>query len=224
MLFSIIKKAAITLSTIAILASTLVIPSLHTSAAGSSNNIVETASYAPNFSTLVAALKAAGLVDTLSGTGPFTVLAPTNEAFAKIPADSLAKLLLPENKDRLVKLLTYHVIAGSVDASQIVKLEDDAAQTVEGDWIGVKFKDAKVVLNTDTKVLVTDILTSNGIIHAIDSVLVPDDVDFSDIFGQESDHYTSVDHEEYSQEYYHTNMYESDNDHSYFDHEAQYEM
>ena len=188
MLFSIIKKAAITLSTVAILASAFVVPGLRTSAAGLSSNIVETAISAPNFSTLVAAVKAAGLVDTLSGTGPFTVLAPTNEAFAKIPADSLGKLLLPENKDRLVKLLTYHVIAGSVDASQIVKLEDNAAQTVEGNWIGIEVKDGKVVLNTDTTVLITDIHTSNGIIHAIDSVLIPDDVDFSDVFKQESDH------------------------------------
>jgi uncharacterized surface protein with fasciclin (FAS1) repeats len=185
MLFSIIKKAAITISTIAILASAFVVPAISTSAAGTSSNIVDTAISAPGFSTLVAAIKAAGLVETLSGNGPFTVLAPTNEAFAKIPADSLAKLLLPENKDRLVKLLTYHVISGSVDASQIVKLEDNAAQTVEGDWIGVQVIDGKVVLNTDTTVLLTDIHTSNGIIHAIDSVLVPDDIDYSDIFANE---------------------------------------
>lgn len=189
MLFSIIKKAASTISTIAILASAFVVPSLSTSAAGASNNIVETAISAPNFSTLVAAVKAAGLVETLSGNGPFTVLAPTNEAFAKIPADSLAKLLLPENKDRLIKLLTYHVIPGSIDASQIVKLEDNAAQTVEGDWIGIQAVEGKVILNTDTTVLVTDIHTSNGIIHAIDSVLVPDDIDYSDIFaGEYIDH------------------------------------
>jgi uncharacterized surface protein with fasciclin (FAS1) repeats len=196
MSFSIIKKVAITISTIAILASAFVVPSLSAAAAGSSSNIVETAISAPNFSTLVTAVKAAGLVDTLSGTGPFTVLAPTNEAFAKIPAESLAKLLLPENKDRLIKLLTYHVISGSADASQIVKLEDNAAKTVEGDWIGVQVVDGKVILNTDTTVLVTDIHTSNGIIHAIDSVLVPDDVDFSDIFTDDhTSHYTHDDQE-----------------------------
>jgi uncharacterized surface protein with fasciclin (FAS1) repeats len=199
MLFPILKKVAITLSTVAILASAFVIPSLSTSAAGSSRNIVETAVSAPNFSTLVAAVKAAGLVETLSSKGPFTVLAPTNEAFAKIPAESLAKLLLPENKDRLVKLLTYHVIAGSVNSSQIVKLEDNAAQTVEGDWIGIEVEDGKVVLNTDTTVLVTDIQTSNGIIHAIDSVLVPDDVDFSDILSDNSSNHYTHDYQEYDQ-------------------------
>jgi uncharacterized surface protein with fasciclin (FAS1) repeats len=223
MLFSIIKKAAITISTVAILASAFVIPSLSTSAAGASNNIVETAISAPNFSTLVTAVKAAGLVETLSGTGPFTVLAPTNEAFAKIPAESLVKLLLPENKDRLVKLLTYHVITGSVDSSQIVKLEDSAAQTVQGDWIGVEVKDGKVVLNTDTTVLVTDIQTSNGIIHAIDSVLLPDDVDFSDIFPEDSSDHYSHDDQEYK---YHDYDYSHDeivddhmHDHSSYHHD-----
>ena len=141
------------------------------------NNIVQTAIAAPAFSTLVAALKAAGLVDTLSGTGPFTVLAPTNEAFAKVPTDVLAKLLLPENKDALVKVLTYHVVAGKVDASQIVKLS--SAKTVEGSDVKIAVVDGKVKLNDSTTVLTTDIQTSNGIIHSIDSVLLPADLDLS---------------------------------------------
>jgi transforming growth factor-beta-induced protein len=141
------------------------------------NNIVQTAISAPSFSTLVAAVKAAGLVETLSGTGPFTVLAPTNEAFAKIPADVLAKLLLPENKDALVKILTYHVISGSVDASQVVKLT--SAKTVEGSNLKIAVVDGKVKINDNTTVLSTDIKTTNGIIHSIDSVLIPASLDLS---------------------------------------------
>ena len=147
------------------------------SVAKSTNNIVQTAIAAPAFSTLVAAVKAAGLVDTLSGTGPFTVLAPTNDAFAKVPADVLAKLLLPENKDALVKVLTYHVIAGKVDAAQVVKLT--SAKTVEGSNVKIAVVDGKVKLNDNTTVLTTDIQTSNGIIHSIDSVLLPADLDLS---------------------------------------------
>jgi transforming growth factor-beta-induced protein len=147
------------------------------STAAPTNNIVQTAVAAPTFSTLVAAVKAAGLVDTLSGTGPFTVLAPTNDAFAKVPADVLAKLLLPENKDALVKVLTYHVISGKVDASQVVKLT--SAKTVQGSNVKIAVVDGKVKLNDNTTVLSTDIQTSNGIIHSIDSVLLPSDLDLT---------------------------------------------
>jgi transforming growth factor-beta-induced protein len=140
-------------------------------------NIVGVAVAAPAFSTLVAAVKAAGLVDTLSGTGPFTVFAPTNDAFAKVPADVLAKLLLPENKDALIKVLTYHVVAGKVDASQVVKLT--SAKTVQGSDIKIAVVDGKVKLNTNTTVLTTDIAASNGIIHSIDSVLLPADLDLT---------------------------------------------
>jgi transforming growth factor-beta-induced protein len=141
------------------------------------NNIVQTAVAAPAFSTLVAAVKGAGLVDTLSGTGPFTVFAPTNDAFAKVPADVLAKLLLPENKDALIKVLTYHVVAGKVDAAQVVKLT--SAKTVQGSDVKIAVVDGKVKLNTNTTVLTTDIAASNGIIHSIDSVLLPADLDLT---------------------------------------------
>jgi transforming growth factor-beta-induced protein len=147
------------------------------SVATPTNNIVQTAVGAPAFSTLVAAVKAAGLVDTLSGTGPFTVFAPTNDAFAKVPADVLAKLLLPENKDALVKVLTYHVVAGKVDAAAVVKLT--SAKTVQGSNVKVAVVDGKVKLNDNTTVLTTDIQTSNGIIHSIDSVLLPADLDLT---------------------------------------------
>jgi transforming growth factor-beta-induced protein len=154
-----------------------------------SNNIVQTAVAAPSFSTLVAAVKAAGLVDTLSGTGPFTVFAPTNDAFAKVPADVLAKLLLPENKDALVKVLTYHVVAGKVDASQVVKLT--SAKTVQGSDVKIAVVDGKVKLNDTTTVLTTDIQASNGIVHSIDSVLLPADLDLTKLVSAktvEADH------------------------------------
>lgn len=154
------------------------------SVATPTNNIVQTAVAAPAFSTLVAAVKAAGLVDTLSGTGPFTVFAPTNDAFAKVPADVLAKLLLPENKDALVKVLTYHVIAGKVDAAQVVKLT--SAKTVQGSNVKIAVVDGKVKLNDNTTVLTTDIQTSNGIIHSIDSVLLPADLDLSKLVSAKS--------------------------------------
>jgi transforming growth factor-beta-induced protein len=144
-------------------------------------NIVDTAVAAPDFSTLVAAVKAAGLVDTLTGTGPFTVLAPTNAAFAKIPADTLAKLLLPENKAILTKILTYHVISGKVDAAQVVKLT--TANTVEGSSIKIAVVNSKVKLNDTTTVIATDIMASNGIIHSIDSVLIPPSVDLTKLVG-----------------------------------------
>ena len=149
-----------------------------------SNNIVQTAIVNPSFSTLVTTLKAASLVDTLSGTGPFTVLAPTNDAFAKVPADVLAKLLLPENKDTLVKILTYHVVAGKIDAAQVVKLT--SAKTVEGSNLKIGVVDGKVKLNDSTTVLTTDIQTSNGIIHSIDSVLIPASVDLSKLVSTKS--------------------------------------
>jgi uncharacterized surface protein with fasciclin (FAS1) repeats len=173
MLFSIIKKTAVILGALALVASTILTPS----ASALSNNIVQTAIAAPDFSTLVAAVTAAGLSDTLSGTGPFTVLAPNNAAFAKIPSDVLVKLLLPENKDVLVKILTYHVVAGAVDAATIVTLPN--AQTLEGSYFGITVVDGKVKINVDTNVLTTDIKASNGIIHSIDNVLIPQGVDLS---------------------------------------------
>ncbi|MCL4104734.1 UNVERIFIED_CONTAM: hypothetical protein GTU68_034173 [Idotea baltica] len=133
-------------------------------------DIVDTAVGAGSFNTLVAAVKAAGLVDTLKGKGPFTVFAPTDEAFAKLPEGTVASLLKPENKDKLVAILTYHVVAGKVMASDVVKIS--SAKTVNGKSASVKVSDAGVMID-NAKVLATDIETSNGVIHVIDSVILP---------------------------------------------------
>lgn len=135
------------------------------------DDIVDTAVGAGIFNTLVAAVKAAGLVDTLKGDGPFTVFAPTDEAFAKLPAGTVENLLKPENKDLLVKILTYHVVSGKVMAADVVKLK--SAKTVQGQNVSIKVKKGNVMLNKTTKVVKTDIMTSNGVIHVIDSVLMP---------------------------------------------------
>jgi transforming growth factor-beta-induced protein len=134
-------------------------------------DIVDTAVGAGMFNTLVAAVKAAGLVETLKGDGPFTVFAPTDEAFAKLPAGTVENLLKPENKDLLVKILTYHVVSGKVMAADVVKLK--SAKTVQGQNVSIKVKKGKVMLNKKTNVIKTDITTSNGVIHVIDSVLMP---------------------------------------------------
>lgn len=123
----------------------------------------------PNFSTLLAAVQAAGLVETLSGPGPFTVFAPTNEAFAKIPKADLDKLLA--DKAALTKVLTYHVVAGRVPSSQVVTLKE--AKTVQGQSVTIEVKDGKVILNGSSTVTAVDIQASNGIIHVIDTVLLP---------------------------------------------------
>lgn len=133
--------------------------------------IVETAIDNGSFDTLVAAVKAADLVATLSGEGPFTVLAPTDEAFAKLPAGTVESLVLPENKAKLVAILTYHVISGEVPAATVVTLNE--ATTVEGSTISIEAKDGSVMLNGNTKVIITDVHCSNGIIHAVDTVLMP---------------------------------------------------
>ncbi len=132
--------------------------------------VVDIAVGNPDFSTLVAALKAADLVDALSGEGPFTVLAPTDEAFAKLPEGTLDSLLLPENKDKLVAILTYHVVPGNVMAADVVKLTE--ATSLEGDTIAISATDAGVKVD-DATVVATDIVASNGVIHVIDSVILP---------------------------------------------------
>lgn len=132
--------------------------------------IVEVAVANKDFSTLVAAVKAAGLVETLSGKGPFTVLAPTNEAFAKLPKEVLADLLKPENKAKLAGILTYHVVPGTAMASDVVKLT--GAKTVQGSEVKIEVKDGVVMIN-NAKVIKTDIKTSNGVIHVIDTVILP---------------------------------------------------
>jgi uncharacterized surface protein with fasciclin (FAS1) repeats len=134
-------------------------------------NLVEIAAGNQDFSTLVAAVKAAGLVDTLTGKGPFTVFAPTNAAFDKIDKQALADLLKPENKEKLVAILTYHVVAGKVMAADAVKL--DKAKTVNGAEFTISTKDGSVYLNGKSKVVKTDIAGSNGVIHVIDTVIMP---------------------------------------------------
>lgn len=133
--------------------------------------IVETAVGNGSFNTLVAAVKAADLVETLSGKGPFTVMAPTDEAFAKLPAGTVESLVKPENKAKLAAILTYHVVAGSIPAATVVTLKE--ADTVNGSKITIEVKDGSVFLNGNTKVIITDVHCSNGIIHAIDTVLMP---------------------------------------------------
>jgi len=140
-----------------------------------SETIVDLASKDPaNFSTLVAAINAAGLVETLNGEGPFTVFAPTNEAFAALPAGVLDALLLPENKDALVKILTYHVVPGTVLAADIAD-GDVVIATVEGQ--NVLFSTSNGVTVNGFDVLFEDVIAGNGVIHVIDAVLVPADVD-----------------------------------------------
>ena len=134
--------------------------------------IVETAVAAGNFKTLVAAVQAAGLVDTLNGKGPFTVFAPTDAAFAKLPAGTLEMLLKPENKAKLAAILTYHVVPGSVKAADVVKLK--YAGTVNGQRVDIKVDGAKVTVDGAT-VTATDIACSNGVIHVIDAVILPVD-------------------------------------------------
>jgi uncharacterized surface protein with fasciclin (FAS1) repeats len=147
-----------------------------------SKNIVENAVNSKDHTTLVAAVKAAGLVDTLEGTGPFTVFAPTNEAFDKLPAGTVDTLLKPENKDQLTKILTYHVVAGKISSKELVKMIKAGGgkaelKTVAGGTLTASLKGGKVIL-TDEKggmatVTIADVYQSNGVIHVIDSVLLP---------------------------------------------------
>lgn len=134
-------------------------------------DIVDTA-VAAKFKTLVAAVKAAGLVDTLKGDGPFTVFAPTDEAFAKLPKGTVEGLLKPENKDKLKAILTYHVVSGKVMAKDVVKLDGKEVKTVEGSPVAITV-DGGTVMVGSAKVTKTDIQTSNGVIHVIDTVLLP---------------------------------------------------
>ena len=133
-------------------------------------DIVDTAIAAGDFKTLATALKAAGLVDTLKGKGPYTVFAPTDAAFAKLPAGTVESLLKPENKAKLTSILTYHVVAGDVKAADVVKLT--SAKTLNGQSVTVKAQSGMVMID-GAHVVKTDIAASNGTIHVIDSVLMP---------------------------------------------------
>lgn len=138
--------------------------------AKASKDIVDTAVAAGQFQTLAAALGAADLVDTLKGDGPFTVFAPTDEAFAKLPEGTVESLLKPENRDQLVAVLTYHVVAGKVMAADVVKLS--AATTVNGQDVAITVSDSGVQVD-NANVVATDVKASNGVIHVIDSVILP---------------------------------------------------
>ena len=135
-----------------------------------SQDIVDTAVAAGSFNTLVAAVQAAGLVDALKADGPITVFAPTDEAFARLPEGTVENLLKPENKDQLIAILTYHVVAGQVDAAQVTTL--DSAKTLQGESIDIAVKDGKVYVD-NAQVITADVAASNGVIHVIDHVILP---------------------------------------------------
>jgi len=139
-------------------------------AAPAKMDIVDTAVAAGTFNTLATALQAAGLVDTLKGPGPFTVFAPTDEAFSKLPAGTVESLLKPENKEKLKAILLYHVVSGDVTAAQVSKLS--SAKTINGQNVKITVTDGRVMVN-DANVVKADIVTSNGVIHVIDTVLLP---------------------------------------------------
>jgi uncharacterized surface protein with fasciclin (FAS1) repeats len=141
-------------------------------AGSAQKDIVDTAVAAGSFKTLATALQAAGLVDTLKGKGPFTVFAPTDEAFSKLPAGTVESLLKPENKEKLKAILLYHVVSGDVTAAQVVKLS--SAKTINGQDLKLAVKDGTVMVN-DATVVKADVLASNGVIHVIDTVLLPKD-------------------------------------------------
>lgn len=144
----------------------------NTSAAGADKDIVETAVAAGSFKTLAKALEAADLVKTLKGDGPFTVFAPTDQAFAKLPAGTLEALLEPQNKAKLQRILRYHVVSGKVMAADVVKLR--SARAVSGDTIPISAPSGGVTVD-GAKVVKTDIAATNGVIHVIDTVILPTD-------------------------------------------------
>ena len=152
------------------LAMTAAFSFLSAPALAAEKDIVDTAVGAGNFTTLVAAVEAAGLVETLKGPGPFTVFAPTNDAFAKLPAGTVDMLLLPDNKDKLVAVLTYHVVPGAVMSSALAGQKLDTA-TVQGQTVHINGRNGVKV--NGANVIQADIAASNGVIHVIDAVLLP---------------------------------------------------
>jgi transforming growth factor-beta-induced protein len=141
-----------------------------TMASSQTKDIVDTAVAAGNFKTLAAALQAAGLIDTLKTDGPFTVFAPTDEAFSKLPPGALDSLLKPESKEKLRAILLYHVVSGKVTAKQVMKMS--SAKTLNGQSVSISVHDGTVMVN-NAKVVNADIAASNGVIHVIDAVLLP---------------------------------------------------
>jgi uncharacterized surface protein with fasciclin (FAS1) repeats len=166
------KSAAmpIAIGTLILAGFTASLSSLAEDSMAGQKDIVDTAIAAGQFNTLAAALDAADLVTTLKGAGPFTVFAPTDAAFAKLPAGTVESLLKPENRDQLVAILTYHVVPGKVMAKDVVKLSQ--ASTVNGSDISITVMDEKVRIN-DATVIGADVVTSNGVIHIVDSVILP---------------------------------------------------
>ena len=158
-------KKLLTLAAIAL----SLVPFVNTTAKAADETVVAIAAGNPDFSTLVAAIKAADLAETLSGAGPFTVFAPTNAAFDKLPKGTVEDLLKPENKAKLAAILTYHVVAGKVLAADV---KTGMVKTVQGTDLDVKVTTAGVTVN-DAKVVKTDIVGSNGVIHVIDTVVLP---------------------------------------------------
>jgi uncharacterized surface protein with fasciclin (FAS1) repeats len=152
------------------LTSSIAVSSAYAGCGTCDKSIVEVAVGSKDFTTLVAAVKAAGLVETLSGKGPFTVFAPTDAAFAKLPKGTVEELVKPENKSKLVGILTYHVVPGKVMAKDVVKLTE--AKTVQGSKAKITVKDGTVLVDK-AKVVKTDIPCKNGVIHVIDAVILP---------------------------------------------------
>ena len=152
------------------LASFAFMPLAHADGHGMKKDIVDVAVANGSFTTLVAAVQAAGLVDTLKSAGPFTVFAPTDAAFAKLPEGTVEMLLKPENKDKLSAILTYHVVSGNVMAADAMKL--DSAATVQGQTLSISTSYGNVMIN-DAKVVTADVQAKNGVIHVIDTVLMP---------------------------------------------------
>lgn len=157
--------------TLSVLVATLLFTTFaHAAHHGEKKDIVDVAVENGSFTTLVAAVKAAGLVDTLKGDGPFTVFAPTDEAFAALPEGTVDMLLKPENKDKLVAVLTYHVVSGKVMAADVVKI--DSAVTVQGESVTIGMDHGKVTIDK-AHVIMADVEASNGVIHVIDAVILP---------------------------------------------------
>lgn len=153
-----------------VLAALVAVFAFSTSVKGQSKDIVDLAVGNDNLKTLVAAVKAGGLVDVLKGDGPFTVFAPTDEAFAALPAGTLEMLLKPENKDKLVSILTYHVVAGKVMSGDLSN--GQKAATVQGDKVAVSINSGNVKIN-NAKVIAADVKAKNGVVHVIDKVILP---------------------------------------------------
>ncbi|WP_061038371.1 fasciclin domain-containing protein [Vibrio coralliirubri] len=159
------------IKTMSVLVATLLFTAFaHADHHGMKKDIVDVAAENGSFNTLVAAVKAADLVETLKGDGPFTVFAPTDEAFAALPEGTVDMLLKPENKDKLIAVLTYHVVPGKIMASEVMKL--DSAVTVQGEAVMVGIDHGNVMINK-AQVVMADVEASNGVIHVIDAVLLP---------------------------------------------------